>query len=282
MYKRRTRRRRRSLPILPIFVFIIIIVVVGLIIGNNAFKPKKIANEAVTTKTTTSEVDETTSISTVETTSTETSAITTTKTAKTTVPKTTKAAVVTEVKGDWKLILVNSTHILPDDFSVKLSYVNSTYQADARIADIVKSMISAAKNDGVSLVICSAYRSVASQTRLFNNKVSYYKNQGYSDVNARAVSATIVAVPKTSEHHTGLALDIVTKSYTSLDSGFDKTTAFRWLSENAYKYGFINRYPKDKTDITKISYEPWHYRYVGTTAAKEIRDRKICLEEYLK
>ena len=87
-------------------------------------------------------------------------------------------------------------------------------------------------------------------------------------------------MPGTSEHETGLAADIVTPSYQRLDAGYAGTKAAKWLLENAASYGFVLRYPEDKTEITGIDYEPWHYRYVGVEAAKEIMAQGLCLEEY--
>ena len=116
---------------------------------------------------------------------------------------------------------------------------------------------------------------------MFNRKINQYKAKGYDDNEAYNIAKTIVAIPGTSEHNLGLAADIVTPSYQTLDEGFAQTEAFRWLSENAADYGFILRYPKGKGDITGIIYEPWHYRYVGQAAAKVITEQGICLEEYL-
>lgn len=117
---------------------------------------------------------------------------------------------------------------------------------------------------------------------LFDNQVEKWKNQGCSENEAKIEAGKLVAVPGTSEHQLGLALDIVDISYQLLEEDQQDTPAQKWLLENCWKYGFILRYPKDKMDITKISYEPWHYRYVGKKAAKEIFDSKICLEEYLE
>ena len=106
--------------------------------------------------------------------------------------------------------------------------------------------------------------------------------EGYSKEDARRVAATIVAVPGTSEHHTGLAMDVVTPSYQRLNSGYANTDAAKWLKANAAKYGFILRYPEDKTEITKIIFEPWHYRYVGVEYASFIMSEGICFEEFIE
>lgn len=183
--------------------------------------------------------------------------------------------------GDWNLILVNSKNLLPSDFNIKTANIGNRAM-DERIISITKQMIADAKADGVDLLICSSYRSVERQETLFSEQIQSFLNQGYNAEDARIEAAKWVAVPRTSEHHTGLALDIVTPTYQMLDFGFEKTDAFEWLYTHCTEYGFILRYPKDKTDITGIVYEPWHYRYVGVEAAKYIHENGLCLEEYLE
>ena len=183
---------------------------------------------------------------------------------------------------DWRLILVNKQNPVPDDFTVKLSGISDSMQADARIIDDIYEMMDAASSDGVNLMICSAYRSYDRQKSLFNNKINKLMGEGMSYLEAYKVGSMNVTVPGTSEHHLGLALDILTGSYTKMDDGFGETKAGKWLAENAADYGFILRYPKGKEDITGIVYEPWHFRYVGREYAKDIEERGVCLEEYLK
>ncbi len=182
---------------------------------------------------------------------------------------------------DWKLILVNIWNNLPENFEVELNSIGAR-KMDSRIISATKQMISDAKNDGIDLLLASSHRSVERQTELFNQQIQKYKNLGYSDDDAYTEAKAWVAVPGTSEHHTGLALDIVTPTYQVLDYGFDTTDAFKWLYEHCDDYGFILRYPKTKSDITGITYEPWHYRYVGTEAAKYIMENGLCLEEYIE
>ena len=105
--------------------------------------------------------------------------------------------------------------------------------------------------------------------------------QGYSQERAEEAAGELVAVPGTSEHQLGLALDIVDVANQVLDERQENTEVQKWLMKNSWKYGFILRYPTDKSDITGISYGPWQYRYVGKEAAKEIYEAGICLEEYL-
>lgn len=188
-------------------------------------------------------------------------------------------------KTNWYMLLTNGANPLPENYKFEEATVYSAgrnWIVDARCAEDMKAMIAAAKKDGVSLIICSAYRSYELQEKNFNAKVQSYINKGYSKEDAVAKTATIIAVPGTSEHHTGLAADIVTPSYQSLNSGFEKTEAFQWLYENCAEFGFVLRYPKDKVDVTKIIYEPWHYRYVGKEAAQIMMSEGICFEEFLE
>ncbi|MBE6896620.1 MAG: D-alanyl-D-alanine carboxypeptidase family protein [Ruminococcaceae bacterium] len=182
----------------------------------------------------------------------------------------------------WNLILVNPDNFLPEDHSFEKEQVQGNYYLDSRAAPFAKQMIADAKEEGIELQICSSIRDVELQTRLFNNKINDLIAEGYSEEDAKIKAATIVAVPGTSEHHTGLALDIVTPSYQRLNAGYENTDAAKWLKENAAKYGFILRYPKDKTDITKIIFEPWHYRYVGREYAEFIMSEGICFEEFIE
>ena len=182
----------------------------------------------------------------------------------------------------WNMILVNPDHYLPDDFTIDKMQVQGNYYLDSRVAPLAKQMIADAEKEGIKLQICSSIRDLDLQTRLFNNKINDLIDEGYSKEEARRVAATIVAVPGTSEHHTGLAMDIVTPSYQRLNSGYANTDAAKWLKANAAKYGFILRYPEDKTEITKIIFEPWHYRYVGIEYASFIMSEGICFEEFIE
>jgi D-alanyl-D-alanine carboxypeptidase len=183
---------------------------------------------------------------------------------------------------DWHLMLVNKQNPVPDDFEPNLANINGSMKADARIIADIKRMMDAASADGVDLMIVSAYRSYDRQTTLFNNKLNKLMKQGMSYLEAYKVGSMSVTVPGTSEHHLGLALDILTGSYTSMDDGFGETKAGKWLAENAPDYGFILRYPQGKEEITGIIYEPWHFRYVGEKYSKDITEKGVCLEEYLK
>lgn len=188
-------------------------------------------------------------------------------------------------KDDWKLILINKQNSIPDGYedSVPLGNINTmkgVMHCDERIIDDLLDMIQAAKDDGVSLVICSPYRDLEYQRMLFERKIKKYMQKGLSYMEAYQLSSQAVTVPNASEHQIGLALDIVTNNYTSLNEGFGETDAGIWLNEKSYKYGFILRYPKGKEEITGIEFEPWHFRYVGKEAAKIIKEKEITLEEF--
>lgn len=181
----------------------------------------------------------------------------------------------------WNLLLVNASNPLPDGFEPELDTVTGDWQVDRRIVEPLTKMMNQARGEGIDLLICSAYRSVDKQTQLFESRKSNYLAQGMDEEEAVAATLTLTNRPGTSEHHTGLALDIVTPSYQNLDDGYADTPAAKWLLENAASFGFILRYPKDKSSITQVSFEPWHYRYVGEEHAKAIMEAGICLEEYI-
>lgn len=183
--------------------------------------------------------------------------------------------------SDWELLLVNKNHKVPDGYSVELEEVEITHKVDKRIADSLEQMLTDARKEGLSPIICSSYRTNAKQQKLYNNKVTEYRRWGYSSEEAKELASYWVAIPGTGEHETGLAVDIVSKEYQILDEKQEQTDVQKWLIENSYKYGFILRYPTDKKDITMINYEPWHYRYVGIDNATYMKEQDMCLEEYI-
>ena len=185
-------------------------------------------------------------------------------------------------KEEYYLLLANAENPLPQDWSVQTEEVQNGYEMDKRAAPAMREMIQAAKEDGVELMLCSAYRSIEKQQQLFDRSQQAYMAQGMSEEEAYAKTATETAIPGTSEHQTGLAADIVTPTYQMLDAGFADTPAGQWLSEHATEYGFVLRYPQDKQEVTGIIYESWHYRFVGKTHAKLMKESGLCLEEYLQ
>ena len=186
-----------------------------------------------------------------------------------------------QTEADWRLLLVNPWNALPEDYEVELATLSNGLQVDARIYDDLNDMLTDCRAAGLSPIVCSAYRTQATQTRLYNNKVARVRASGVPEDQVEAEAARWVAKPGTSEHQTGLALDIVAASYQILDEKQEDTAEQQWLMENSWKYGFILRYPSEKSDVTGIGYEPWHYRYVGRAAAAEIHRTGVCLEEYL-
>ncbi len=186
-------------------------------------------------------------------------------------------------KDDWRLVLINKQHSVPDDYEVNLGEIHTLkgrMQCDERIIDELLTMFRDAKEDGVMLAVCSPYRDLEYQKKLFNRKINRYMGMGMSYMEAYQISSQAVTVPGASEHQIGLALDIVMNTYTNLDEGFADTAGGMWLAENSYKYGFILRYPLGKEYITGIEFEPWHFRYVGVEAATAITEQGLTLEEF--
>ncbi len=186
---------------------------------------------------------------------------------------------VTFQSDDWKIMLVNKQHPIPDDYEFPLGVITGSMRCDERVIAPLLDMMRAASSDGISLIICSPYRDMDRQTMLFNNKVEKYMDAGMSYMDAYNLASQAVTVPGSSEHQVGLAIDIVTENYSILDEGFGNTAAGKWLADNSYKYGFILRYPAGKETITSIEFEPWHFRYVGVDAATFMVQNDICLEE---
>lgn len=197
----------------------------------------------------------------------------------TTEPETTPEPEVTETP--WYLVLVNPWHPLPEDYQFELTTVTGKYKIDSRCADALKQFLADCKAAGHTPYICSAYRTWDDQVYLFDKKVKSFISKGYSEEEAKILAAKETAVPGTSEHQLGLAVDILCQSRPWLDDGQANTATQKWLMANCHKYGFILRYPKGTTPITGIIYEPWHYRYVGVEIATEIMTKGITLEEYL-
>ena len=185
---------------------------------------------------------------------------------------------------DWKMLLVNPWNKLPENYAatLKLKRLANGLQVDERIYDDLNAMLTDCWGAGLHPVVCSAYRPHATQIRLHDNKIARLRYAGYSYEAAVKEAGRWVAVPGTSEHETGMALDIVAYSYQLLNEKQENTAAQKWFMEHCWEYGFILRYPTDKSDVTGIIYEPWHYRYVGRDNAKAVYESGLCLEEYLE
>ena len=172
--------------------------------------------------------------------------------------------------------VVNRNYRIPSSYDPDLVYVcGSGERLQREVAAQYEAMYNAGKNDGVTLTPCSGYRSYSTQETLYNRKVDLFLGQGYAYDEARVQAATIVMIPGSSEHNLGYAMDIV-----CVEEWFEDTAEFRWLMEHAADYGFILRYPKEKQEITKVIYEPWHWRYVGVETAKAIKASGLVMEEY--
>jgi len=189
--------------------------------------------------------------------------------------------------SNFALTLVNATNLLPTSYSPQVKIIASgdsqlnpySLSFDIRAVDALDKLLNDAKADGCTLYVISAYRAMSKQISLYDAEVARQKQNHpeYSDEEAKAAAGKNVAIPGTSEHQLGLAVD-----FNTVETSFENTKEFSWLKENAEKYGFVNRYPKDKTEITGINYEPWHYRYVGVEHAKAMNAQGVCLEEYVK
>ena len=178
---------------------------------------------------------------------------------------------------DWRIRLANYDNLLPEDFEVELANIDETRQFDARAIDYLTDMLNDMRKDGiVNIWVQSAYRSVARQKELYDNKMNEYLEEGKTQEEAQKLTEEYINKPGSSDHNLGLAVD-----FNYVDNSFAKTDAYKWLLKNAENYGFILRYPKDKEDITKIEYESWHWRYVGEEHAKKMNELDMCLEEYV-
>lgn len=184
--------------------------------------------------------------------------------------------------NDALLVLVNPWNEIDAEYTPLLKTVEDGFRLDRRCADALEKMLFDCREAGHFPVICSAYRTREYQQALFDRKVERVMATGVSMYEAPEIAAMSVAVPGTSEHQLGLAVDLIDYFYTNLDEGQERTGTQKWLMANCTDYGFILRYPNGTTDITGIIYEPWHYRYVGKAAAREITELGITFEEYLK
>ncbi len=183
-------------------------------------------------------------------------------------------------KDDWRIILVNKQHPIPDDYEFELAVIKDWMMCDSRILENLLLMMKDASKDGYTLAINSPYRRMSDQVFLFDRKINKFMDLGMSYMDAYKTSAYSVTVPGASEHQLGLALDLVAAGHNVLSEAFGETGEGIWLRDNSYKYGFILRYPKGKEHITGIEYEPWHFRYVGVEAATIIYENDLCLEEF--
>ena len=180
--------------------------------------------------------------------------------------------------NDWRLTLVNYENEMPKDYIPPLSNIDKERQFDSRAINSLLQMMLDMNNAGINHIWAqSAYRNPKKQEHLIQESIQEYLAEGKTEEEAKALTARSIGEPYKSEHNLGLAVD-----FNDINYAFEEEEAFSWLVENAENYGFILRYPKDKEEITKIKYEPWHWRYVGIENAKEINKLEVCLEEYIQ
>lgn len=184
-------------------------------------------------------------------------------------------------KDEWYLILVNSWNPLPAKYEVELELLEDDHAVDKRCYPMLQDMLDDCRAQGLEPLICSSWRSFERQKELYEKKEERLVEEGCPKEQAAEEAAKTVAAPGNSEHQTGLALDLVDSNYPELETAQEDTPVQRWLMANSWKYGFVLRYPAEKSEVTGIIYEPWHYRYVGREAAEEMYRNHLCLEEYL-
>ena len=177
----------------------------------------------------------------------------------------------------WNLILVNDDYCVPRNYEVELTELSNGEKVDSRIYPQLQQMFDDARAEGLELFVREGYRTTQDQKDIMNERIQQYQNEGYSRGEAKKLAKEYVAEPGTSEHELGIAVDI--NADTSKSSS---DAVYTWLANNAYKYGFIKRYPDNKIEITGVNNEPWHYRYVGVDAALEMQEKGLCLEEYIE
>lgn len=180
---------------------------------------------------------------------------------------------------NWALTLISSKYPIGKAYSPSLETVtdSSSVTADGRVAEAYKKMYAAAAADGLVLTPYSGYCNYQRQQSLFDSKADAFVLQGKTKEEAEAEASKRVERGGCSENNAGLAVDIISAS-----AGFASTKEYSWLTENAHKYGFVLRYPENKTEVTGMIFQPWHWRFVGAEAAAEMKAKNLCLEEYLK
>jgi len=178
----------------------------------------------------------------------------------------------------WNLTLVNSTHPVPDNWQVNLFTLSNGCKVDERIYPDLQAMFDACRADGLKPRVNTAYRTYEDQKQILVKKYKEQRNYGLSHEKAQIEALKWAAYPGYSEHQLGLAVDITTADYENCSA----SSVHEWMKRHCHEYGFIWRYPGAKSDITGISNEDWHFRYVGKEAATYIMSNQLCLEEYLQ
>lgn len=172
------------------------------------------------------------------------------------------------------VVLVNADHPVPDYYKAKMVTYIQWHQVAEIALEPLKKMLEDCRAAGYDYVFNSAYRSIQTQQDILTLRTQEHIDIGYPKEEAYREARKTVALPGTSEHHLGLAVDVLNNAQAS-------KKALDWLSEHCWEYGFILRYLEEKASITGIIYEPWHFRYVGTEVSMDMKDSGLCLEEYL-
>ena len=184
-------------------------------------------------------------------------------------------------KDSWELLLVNGTHAISNEYEVVLTAVEKNHRVDQRIEPALQKMLNAMRAEGLKPVIYSAYRTIEEQAAMFEASISANKRNQMDYTQAFFETKQIYTLPGSSEHHSGLAVDILSEEYQVLDEKQGETKEAKWLAEHCAEYGFILRYPMDKKYVTGVEYHPWHFRYVGEELAAYIMENGLTLEEFL-
>ena len=188
---------------------------------------------------------------------------------------------INKIANDY-LILINSENPISTKYQPPVTKITGGQYMHITVAPIVEQILQDAKAEGITLNVLSGYRSAERQEFLFNRRVITYIASGQEPATAFNLAAMTNPLPGTSEHQSGLCMDIVEAPHTSLVYELDQTEGYKWMLKHCAEYGFILRYPKGKSEITSIIYEPWHFRYVGIEAATQIMKNNLTLEEYTK
>lgn len=265
--RRRRKPRYRVLKALAVIIFMMVIVLVGALIAKNIIARRQ-AKVVPVEQTSTSPEEHESDSNIPE----QAEELAPTEAPPSEEPDSTPE----EPDAGWELRLINGENLVPEDYQVELTQLSNGKSVDARIYPSLQQMFDAARSEGVYPIVREGYRTREEQQALMDEKIAAFEAEGNSHEQAQELAKGWVAIPDTSEHQLGIAVDINGDGANS-----SSEAVYDWLANNAYKYGFILRYPADKVEITNTQFEPWHYRYVGTEAAGEMHSQGVCLEEYL-
>lgn len=181
-------------------------------------------------------------------------------------------------ENNWTVAIISVNYPLPDKYTPKLAAAlpSSNIELDARIVQYYQQMYAAAKQAGCILTPYSGYHSYSLQETTYTRKLNFYLSQGLSEEEAKAQTNKKILPAGCSEHNAGIAVDIVSAS-----ADFVNTKEYQWLRDNAHNYGFVLRYPEEKEALTGVSFQPWHWRFVGVENAQKMVSANQCLEEFL-